>query len=213
MAFNAYGPSVTCLASWCTGGIHFQNYCQDAKKKKIEMFDSWIHSIHWPPPKFSVSLTRLKLSSHENQVLYIQTFFIIMNSIICRSYHPHILALLINSTEAGNLLRGHSTVIAPKHPYASETAFSRIENAFSNFRNAVSAAEKRNRAGMCEETNSSSLMATRVHNLHAPGSCPVILFPCFRLLFNFLVACCWFAQCLNSFPPFWERIYRLLVRS
>jgi hypothetical protein len=49
----------------------------------------------------------------------------------------------------------------PYRPYASETAFLRIENAFSNFRNAVSGPEKKNRAGMCEERNSSPwLMAT-----------------------------------------------------
>jgi hypothetical protein len=62
------------------------------------------------------------------------------------------------------------------HQYASETSFSRMENAFSNIRNAVSGPEKKNRARMWEETNSPSLMATSLHNLHAPGSGPAILF-------------------------------------
>jgi hypothetical protein len=51
-------------------------------KMQLKCFDSGIHCKHQPEHKLSASLTLLKLSSYENQVWYIQTFFIIMNSII-----------------------------------------------------------------------------------------------------------------------------------
>ncbi len=122
VAFNAYGPSVTCLASWCTRGSHCQNYC----KIELKCFDLCKHSTQWPQPIVSASQTPLKISTRKFRYQTIKILFVLMTAFT-----------------TGCTTNIHQEMKSPPRKMHFRIQKCRI---------AENGQVKQNRAGMCEET-------------------------------------------------------------